>query len=395
MRIIYFLLLVIVLHLPLTSQYLIGYTSTTFNDPARSNRAVDAKIFYPSLNAGANVPSAPGQYPLVIVGHGFAMGIDAYEHMAERLVPLGYIVVLCNTETSFSPNHQEFGRDLLFLSNEIKQLSILDQLFPLYGNLNLKSAIMGHSMGGGATILAASYANLSEVDCIAAFAPAETTPSAITAAASVQVPTLIFAGQGDMVTPPANHQTPIYNAISSPCATYIQINGGGHCLFAKSNVACDFGETMSGSSISISRESQQDIMFNLLIPYLNYFLKDQSASLHTFRDTLTISSRFTYQTKNCETLSLHQSGNSSFSINWFNISASHILQFSGNFTTNEQLGVDIIDMNGRQLYQKSFEILSGHHSISIQLPALSSGYYLARFSTSSFHHTRKFIITKP
>ena len=58
---------------------------------------------------------------------------------------------------------------------------------------------MGHSMGGGALFAAANL--LAGTDAIVALAPMNTKPSAIQAAASVKIPTLIFAGANDCITP--------------------------------------------------------------------------------------------------------------------------------------------------------------------------------------------------
>jgi len=52
-------------------------------------------------------------------------------------------------------------------------------------------------------------------------APFDTRPSAIKAASSVIVPTLIFAGSNDCITPPEKHQLPVYNSSASPDKIYI------------------------------------------------------------------------------------------------------------------------------------------------------------------------------
>jgi dienelactone hydrolase len=160
-----------------------------------------------------------------------------------------------------------------------------------YQHVLAKTAIMGHSMGGGSTVLAASgQTNIQTIVCLA---PAETNPSAITAASGVNVPAIVFSGNGDAVTPPANHHTPIYNALSSSCKSFLSILGGGHCYFANSNFNCDFGETTSGSTINLTRAQQQDITQDISSLWLSFHLKSDCSSWQSYLDSLGNSTRFT------------------------------------------------------------------------------------------------------
>jgi hypothetical protein len=143
---------------------------------------------------------------------------------------------------------------------------------PFFQSMNGNTAIMGHSMGGGATILAA--ANNPNIKAIVGLAPAETNPSAIAAAPNVSVPAIIFSGSSDGVTPPADHHIPIYNGLISTCKTFVSVVGGGHCYYANTNFNCDFGEATSSTGISITRAQQQARTFSLLDPWLEYMLKD-------------------------------------------------------------------------------------------------------------------------
>jgi hypothetical protein len=153
-----------------------------------------------------------------------------------------------------------------------------------YQRLSANSAIMGHSMGGGATILAAQ--NNTSIKTIVGLAPAETDPSAIAAAANVTVPAVIYSGSSDGVTPPADHHVPIYNGLSSDCKTFVSLIGGAHCYFANSNFNCDFGEATSSSGISISRAEQQTRTFASLDSWFDYKLKGNNASLGAFLSAL-------------------------------------------------------------------------------------------------------------
>lgn len=293
MKTIFFFILSLFLFLETFSQsFQVGITSKTYTDVNRNNRQVKAEIYYPALSAGNNTTPANGKFPFIVFGHGFVMTYTAYENLSSEWIPKGYIIVFANTETGFSPNHEEFGKDLRFLVNAFL-MDNSNNAFLLYNKIDSASAIMGHSMGGGSSFLAS--ANNNSIKTVIGFAPAETNPSTITAAANVTVPALILSGEKDGVTPPAQHHLPIYNALASVCKTFVNIKGGAHCYFAKPNFNCDFGETTSSPGISITRQGQQQVTYDLVGLWLNYYLKNNTNSLSVFLDSLQQSNRITYQ----------------------------------------------------------------------------------------------------
>lgn len=267
------------------AQFAIGHTTITFNDPARTGgygsgggpgRQIQTEIYYPGISNGDDVAVVNGQFPIIVFGHGFAMTWSAYQNIWEELVPLGYVIAFPRTEGSIfpSPSHGDFGLDLVIVEEKLSALNA-NAASIFYNKLTDKSAIMGHSMGGGSSILAA--ANNANITTVIGLAPAETTPSAITQASQVTVPALIFTADQDFVTPSADHHLPIYNGLNAACKYYINILGGAHCYYANANLNCDFGESSSGGNITITREYQQEIMFSYLIPWLDMYLKEKCA----------------------------------------------------------------------------------------------------------------------
>ncbi len=250
--------------------YSIGSTSITFTDPTRSNRAIETDIYYPASATGSNVPVANGPFPVIVFGHGFVMTVAAYQNIWSALVPQGYIVALPKTEGGILPNHTNFGRDLAFVVAALQQAgNTSGNLFN--GKIGSTSAVMGHSMGGGAAMLSVQY-NPS-ITAVAGLAPAETNPSASAAAQQVTIPAMILAGGNDCVTPAAQHSRLIYDNINSDCKWYLSINGGSHCQFANQNFNCSLGEATCSPSPSISRSAQQAIVNELLLPWLDFELK--------------------------------------------------------------------------------------------------------------------------
>jgi hypothetical protein len=270
----------------------IGSTTVNFIDPERNNRSISTAIYYPALSSGQNASIAPGQFPVIAFGHGFVMVHTAYNFLWTELVPKGYILAFPTTEGSFSPSHLNFGLDLAFIVNQMK-VEGQDASSFFYNAVAETSAVMGHSMGGGASFLACD--GNQEPTTIVTFAAANTNPSAIGAAEGVTIPTLLFAGQNDCVTPPPVHQYPIYEATASQQKIIVDIIGGGHCFFADYNLFCAIGEGSCSPQPTISRSEQHAATLDFLNPWFEFMLKNNPDAWQVFLDSLQSSARITYQ----------------------------------------------------------------------------------------------------
>ena len=276
------------------AQYQVGHTTITFNDPSRTGgfgsgggtgRQIQTEVYYPAASTGDNVAVSAGQFPVITFGHGFAMSWDAYTNIWQHYVALGYIMVFPRTEGSLvpSPSHGDFGSDLKLVADKMLALNTNSSSI-FSGKVKQKVIIMGHSMGGGATFLGA--ANNTNIAGVVGLAPAETTPSAISAAPNVSVPALIFSGSADGVTPPADNHIPIYQGLTSTCKNFASILGGGHCYYANTNFNCDFGESTSSPNISITRDAQQTAMYAILDPWLDFILNDNCDAYSAFQTAM-------------------------------------------------------------------------------------------------------------
>ncbi len=274
-----------------SQSYPIGHRTFNFVDPAR-NRTIQTEVYYPATVSGDNTPFASGQFPLLVFGHGFTMAWDSYEWLWDSLVPRGYIMAFPRTEGGISPSHSAFGLDLKFLNNFILSEGSNASSF-FYQHILGTSAIMGHSMGGGSSVLAAS--GNTNLTTLVNFAAAETNPSAISAASNVVVPSLIFYGTNDGVTPPANNQIPIYNNLASSCKTLVGVVGGGHCYFADYNFNCSFGEGTTNPQPTITRAQQHTIVSQILLPYLDFVLKSDPVAEQVFYQRLNTMTSITFQ----------------------------------------------------------------------------------------------------
>lgn len=259
----------------------IGETNLTFTDPARGGRSVPTQIYYPASTAGTNTSPAAGMHCLVVFGHGFLIGYSQYQWLANALVPNGYIVAFPDTETGF-PSHGDFGDDIAFLVGAIQaEASVSGSV--LFGAVSPNSAVGGHSMGGGASFLAAG--GNTGINALFNFAAAETNPSAIAAAASVSVPTLVIEGTDDCVTPSAGNTGDMYAALGVACKSLISITGASHCQFANSDFVCGLGQIGCGGMIA--QGDQENIVITYLLPFLNYHLKSDCDEGTVFDNLLT------------------------------------------------------------------------------------------------------------
>lgn len=277
----------------------IGNTTITFNDPTRTGgfgsgggagRQIQCEIYYPAASNAANVPVVGTNLPVLVFGHGFVMGWDSYTNLWEYYVPKGYILVFPRTEGSFSPVHADFGKDLALVADTMKKLNDLSgSLF--FQKLNKRVAVMGHSMGGGSSILAAQNKTIGQINTIVNFAAAVTNPSSVTAGQNISIPSFVIAAQNDCVAPPAEHQILEYDSLFSAVKMYAEIKGGGHCYFANTNFNCSFGEGTCSPNPTISRVQQQDAAQYYALLWLNYYLKDNCADWKTLNDSVGISPR--------------------------------------------------------------------------------------------------------
>lgn len=251
-----------------------GRRSVVFYDNLRSSRPITTDLYYPASSAGTNVPLASGvaRFPVVVFGHGFLIGTNAYRWLADSLVKNGYIVAMPTTEDGITPSHLDFGLDLSFLAGRITSLNDSSASF-LYQRVIKRAAISGHSMGGGASFLGAAVPNTA-VRAVFNFAAAETTPSATAAAVLNVKPTLIFSGSSDCVVPDSV-QNAMYNSMLFACKTYVNITDALHCQFANNNLICRTGEIVSGCGFtSLPVNTVFNKTTSLLLPFLDYYLKD-------------------------------------------------------------------------------------------------------------------------
>ncbi len=266
-------------------QYEIGSSSIELRDPARGNRRVTADLWYPvvppdqSVTAGATLPQ---KFPVICFAHGYQHPGDRYGNLVGMIVPAGYIMISLTTFEGPFPSHRGYAEEVRFLSGAVSGMGS-DTLSPLYGIADTLVCLMGHSMGGGASFIAA--AGNSDVDALVALTPYEIRPSAIEAAGMVSVPTLIFSGTADCITPPEKNHLPMYERSVAEDKTYISIINGSHCGMGALR-KCFTAEKLAGCKGGLGTEEQTAILSRYVIPWLDCFLKGEKEQGAVFNRTL-------------------------------------------------------------------------------------------------------------
>ena len=376
----------------------IGHAVFTFNDSTRTGgfgsgggtgRQIQCEVYYPSTSTtgGDNVPIAAGQYPVLAFGHGFVMVWSSYDNIWTDLVPQGYVMAFLRTEGGFSPVHADYGKDLALVADRMLGEGNNPTCF-LYNHLTNKSAIMGHSMGGGSSFLAC--ANNTNVTTMVTFAAANTNPSSIAAAQNITVPTLVIAGQNDCVAPPPANQDSMYLKTAAACKAEVTIKGAAHCEFANPNTNCLFGEGTCSPQPTISAASQKTIASVYYSNWLAYFLKGNCGAWNTFNDSLTLSSAVIGVKScsiTCSTTSLSQLDvNKVFSLYPNPANEAITINLSSQIATENCL-VEICDGLGRTV--KTIAQVRSNQVIDIS--TLEKGVYLIRLTGQSGIFKRSFV----
>ena len=248
--------------------YAVGVRTVTVTRPNATT--FTARLAYPATVAGSSTPFAASATPAPAIsfGHGFVQATSQYVTTMDHLASWGFIVIASNSETSLFPSHGNFAADLRHSLTYLEQQHATSGSF-LFGAVNTsKFGMSGHSMGGGASILAT--ADDARVKALANLAAAETNPSAVAAMSRIRVPASLIAGDADTIVPVASNGQLMYNAGAAPKSLPI-IRGGFHCGFTDASFfGCD-------SSSSLTRTQQLPIVRRLLTQFFLLTLKEDQS----------------------------------------------------------------------------------------------------------------------
>ena len=211
---------------------------------------------------------------MIIFGHGYQTSIGYYDYLWQAIVPQGYLMVLSDTQNALVWNFNDFGLDLAFLADQM-QAEDANPASLFYGRIDAATAIMGHSMGGGATFIAGQLNP--RITTVVGLAPSAVDSGVIDAAAQAQAACLVLAGSEDCIVPASSHAPPIYNAVPVSPKYYAQITEGSHCAFAQDARLCEIAEWgMCPFPDFLTDSTQRALTLLFVQPWLDATLKGRS-----------------------------------------------------------------------------------------------------------------------
>ncbi|MEN3001113.1 MAG: alpha/beta hydrolase [Armatimonadota bacterium] len=219
-----------------------------------NNSTFTAQLYYPATATGDQTPydGSGAPYPALSFGHGFLQPPERYRSTLEHLATWGYLVIATESGLELFPNHRAYAEDLRLCLTYLEAQNA-DPNSTLFRQVAVERfGIFGHSMGGGASILAAAAD--ARIRAVANLAAAETNPSAIQASANVTVPHSLISGSADSITPLNNHGLRMYTAGFAPKLLPV-IQGGWHCGFMDSSpFGCDSGSLPRSTQLALTRK---------------------------------------------------------------------------------------------------------------------------------------------
>ncbi len=229
-----------------------------------------ARLYYPATASGQNAPydASGSPYPAITFGHGFFQAVSSYQSTLEHVATHGYFVIASDSESGLFPSHQNFADDIKRCLTYLEQENANAGSTLFAQVLTSKFGASGHSMGGGASILAT--AQDSRMKALANLAAAETNPSATAVMPTITVPVSLISGSADTIVPVASNGQLMYNGGNAPKILPV-IQGGWHCGFEDANgIGCDTG--------TITREQQLAETRRMLTAFFNLYLKSDEAA---------------------------------------------------------------------------------------------------------------------
>ena len=174
-----------------------------------------ATVYYPSSKA-------EGKFGIVVLAPGFTASQSSYSWLATRVASHGFVVVNIDTTTTLDQPDSR-ATQMMAALNQVTNLS--QRTSSAYYNVVdvSRRAVMGHSMGGGGTLTAAT--RNPPLRAAVPLTPWHTTKNF----SGDAVPTMILACQSDTVAPNASHASAFYSSLKTSLPrAYVELAGADH-----------------------------------------------------------------------------------------------------------------------------------------------------------------------
>lgn len=149
--------------------------------------------------------------PAVVVGHDWLQPVSRYVELLRHLATWGFVAAAPNTQRGPVPSMTRFSEDLSTTLDVCCGVRLGDGRISVDAR---RTALVGHGIGAGAALLAASRRE--RLGAVVTLAPSDIRPSAVEAARAVTAPALHLAAAVDSMAPAAGHAEPIAAAAGGP-----------------------------------------------------------------------------------------------------------------------------------------------------------------------------------
>ncbi len=362
-----------------------GWTNVNIQ---RSGRTLNCRVYYPAALEGAEaqIDTAHGPYPIVAFGHGFFMQTGYYLSHFRHLATHGFVVIAPQFPDT---QHGELADDLLYCVEYLRQQhSIGGSRFR--GLLDTASiGLSGHSMGGGASLLAA--VRDPRVKVVAPLAAAETTPSAIAVMNQIAGFVYLIAGASDGIAPPAAHQIPMYNNANPP-KVLCNIREANHTRFMDVSTF-DFTDPNG----TLTRPQQLLITRRYLTSALSSVLKrDLSFWVYAFGDSARNDPRiiFSFALATTTTADVHYPEGSELLQSYPNpFNPSTMINYQ--IPTSNWVTLKVFDVLGREVATLVNEMKQpGMYNVQWNADGAASGTYVYRLEAGNIVMSRKLLLLR-
>ncbi|MBK1783990.1 poly(ethylene terephthalate) hydrolase family protein [Prauserella cavernicola] len=158
-------------------------------------------------------PRAGLNLPAIAFGHGWIQPPGRYRDLLRHLASWGIVAAAPATQTGPLPSHRLFAADLRSTLDVVRGVRLGPDGISVDPR---KLGLAGHSVGGGAAVLAAAAEGEPEIKAVATVAAAQTMPQATTAAGQLTIPGLHLAAANDLVAPATGNAEAIAKAWAGP-----------------------------------------------------------------------------------------------------------------------------------------------------------------------------------
>jgi alpha-beta hydrolase superfamily lysophospholipase len=196
-------------------------------------------IYYPN-------DTSQGRFGVVAISPGYTASQSSIQWLGPRLASQGFVVITIDTNSRFDQPASRGGQLLAALDYVVNSSSSTVRA-RVDGS---RQAAMGHSMGGGGALEAAS--DRRTLEAIIPMQPWNLDKTW----SEVQTPALIIGAENDSVASVSSHSIPFYNSLGGEKA-YLELDGASHFVANTTDV------TTAAYSISwLKRHVDNDTRYN-------------------------------------------------------------------------------------------------------------------------------------